>query len=300
MPAPHSSINAWLKLLRPPNLLTVPGDPVAGFLLAGGGDVLSAVWAALASLLFYMAGLVSNDCFDRHEDARDRPDRPLPSGSVSLTAAAGVSGLLFAAGLGVAALAGAQVLGVAVVLAGLVLTYNGLAKKRLLPGALCMGACRGASLLLGAAAASPQPLVAGWNGVTVAAVGLSLYIAAVTALADRETEKRPLPWRRWLPALSVTCCMGSLWVVSGGGAACWLFSLLALAAVAWPLRLGYRLGGSPAPAVLIPSIGRFIRGLLLIQAAFMASSGLDGGIAAAITLAAWPLSVVGARRFYAS
>jgi len=288
-------------LLRPPNLLTVPGDPVAGFLLAGGGGVGgSVVLAGGVSLLFYMAGLVSNDYVDRHEDAHDRPDRPLPSGQVSLRAAWLVAAILFAAGLGLAALAGPQVLGVAAVLAGLVLTYNGLAKKHRLPGALCMGACRGASLLLGAACTPPPPLVAGVNGVIVAAVGLTLYIAAVTALADRETEKLPLPWQRWLPAVAVACCMGLLWGMGSGAAVGWLFPVLALSAVAWPLRLGHRLAGSPEPAVLIPSIGQFIRGLLLIQAAFMASSGGGGWIAAAITLAAWPLSVYGSRWFYAS
>ena len=44
----------WLKLLRPPNLLTVPGDPLAGYLLASVGsstvDPMAASCAAIAAL----------------------------------------------------------------------------------------------------------------------------------------------------------------------------------------------------------------------------------------------------------
>ena len=32
-----SATHTWLQLLRAPNLFTVPGDPLAGFLLASGG-----------------------------------------------------------------------------------------------------------------------------------------------------------------------------------------------------------------------------------------------------------------------
>ena len=40
-PPKRSKLGAWLQLLRAPNLLTVPGDPLAGFCLvwAGSPDV---------------------------------------------------------------------------------------------------------------------------------------------------------------------------------------------------------------------------------------------------------------------
>jgi 4-hydroxybenzoate polyprenyltransferase len=75
--------SAWLRLLRLPNLLTVPGDVLAGFLLApaaaGGAGSIRCLLAIPAGLLLYAAGLVLNDLFDYAEDLRDRPDRPLPS-----------------------------------------------------------------------------------------------------------------------------------------------------------------------------------------------------------------------------
>ena len=75
-------LRAWLQLLRAPNLLTVAGDPIVGFMLAGAFAEhtvvpLRLIWAGLASVLFYCAGLVHNDLCDLAEDRRDRPDRPL-------------------------------------------------------------------------------------------------------------------------------------------------------------------------------------------------------------------------------
>ena len=76
----------WLRLLRFPNLFTVPGDPLAGFFLAGAaappGNALLAVGAALC---FYVCGLVLNDLVDVGEDARERPGRPLPAGTRTRT-----------------------------------------------------------------------------------------------------------------------------------------------------------------------------------------------------------------------
>jgi 4-hydroxybenzoate polyprenyltransferase len=74
-PAPGSNS------LRLPNLFTVPGDPIAGFLLACGAANqrvalldYRVAFAVIASLCLYSAGLVMNDLFDLEEDRRDRPE----------------------------------------------------------------------------------------------------------------------------------------------------------------------------------------------------------------------------------
>src|SRR6266567_8976267 len=87
-PPPNMSASAkwraWLQLLRAPNLFTVPGDPLAGFLLATAGRPdIRLVFAITASLCFYCHGLLLNDLADLAEDRRDRPNRPLPSGAAS-------------------------------------------------------------------------------------------------------------------------------------------------------------------------------------------------------------------------
>src|SRR5690242_3666498 len=80
MPRPNP-IRTWLQLFRAPNLLTVPGDPLAGYLLASFGSVDDKLSLAIgASLSFYAGGLLLNDLADLPEDRRERPNRPLPSG----------------------------------------------------------------------------------------------------------------------------------------------------------------------------------------------------------------------------
>ena len=78
-----SKLRAWLQLFRVPNLFTVPGDPLAGFLIATGGHLdTRALCAVLASLAIYAAGLAMNDLADFAEDKSERPKRPLPSGAI--------------------------------------------------------------------------------------------------------------------------------------------------------------------------------------------------------------------------
>ena len=179
--------SAWLRLLRLPNLLTVPGDVCAGFLLApaaNGGDWAQLLLAIPAGVLLYAAGLVLNDLFDYAEDLRERPDRPLPANQISREAAAAAA-LVF---LWIAAFLAAffDALPVALPLILCIIAYDVGLKRRPWLGPAFMGACRAGNLLLGAAAATDGlPATPGpWIGALV----LGLYVAAVTRLARREME----------------------------------------------------------------------------------------------------------------
>lgn len=177
-----------MDLVRVPNLFTVPGDPLAGALLAmadhGWNEPLP--WAATgASLCLYAAGLIDNDLADLDEDRRDRPGRPLPSGAVSTPHASAARLVLLIAGLGLAAACNVQSFLVACAIAAAVLAYNRVLKRIPVLGPLAMGACRGLSVLLGAVAVAPLAAEASWTGSGVAA--LAIYIAAVTQMARDET-----------------------------------------------------------------------------------------------------------------
>jgi 4-hydroxybenzoate polyprenyltransferase len=85
--------NPYLKLLRIPNIFTVPGDIIVGFLVALVVFQSSSVGLShfntpvlfiliFSSITIYLGGLVSNDLFDIKIDKVDRPTRPLPSGKV--------------------------------------------------------------------------------------------------------------------------------------------------------------------------------------------------------------------------
>jgi 4-hydroxybenzoate polyprenyltransferase len=187
--------NAWLRLLRLPNLLTVPGDVLAGFLLAASAPAMG--WVRLlcafsAGWLLYAAGLILNDLFDYAEDLRDRPRRPLPSREISREAAATVALVCLWVAAFAAAFAGA--LPVAIPLIVCVILYNIGVKRHRILGPLLMGACRSGHLLLGAAAASGA---AGLSPAPIAAaVLLGLYIAGVTQLARNEAK----PGAKFTPA----------------------------------------------------------------------------------------------------
>lgn len=200
---PAVRARAWLEILRAPNLLTVPGDPIAGALLAAGtvGGVLpwpAVVCCAAASLAIYAAGLLLNDVVDLNEDRRERPQRPLPSGRIPPKSAMRAALLLSGIGLTAAFAAGPYAGRAAIVLLAHVLAYDYLLKRTWL-GAPVLGLCRGISLALGAFAVAPQPPAA----ALVAAGLLAAYVTAVSLMARRETAiaGRPALVGRLLGAL---------------------------------------------------------------------------------------------------
>jgi 4-hydroxybenzoate polyprenyltransferase len=302
-PAPGCAggrLRAWLALLRVPNLFTVPGDPLAGFLLAasGRGDIVFArgLPCAGASLCLYAAGLLANDAFDLEEDRRRRPERPLPRGIVRPQHALGAAIALAALGTGLAALAGPLAAGVAVALAVLVVLYDAGGKRVPWWGPLNMGLCRGVSLLLGAAAlghgALAQPVV------LVSAAGLTLYVAAVTRLAARETEAVYLGEARYAPLGVLVLWFPAVYLLRPLAAGdLVLAAALAALAVLWAWQCGAALDGTPPPAVVGRGIGRFLQGLLFIQMTLAATAAPAGLYVAAALLVAWRVAAHLARSF---
>ncbi|RYD81962.1 MAG: hypothetical protein EOP84_10185 [Verrucomicrobiaceae bacterium] len=297
----HSTLHTWLQLFRAPNLFTVPGDPLAGFLLANAGFLdHTLVFVILASVCFYSAGLLQNDLADEEVDRQERPDRPIPSGAARRTS---VQWTLWALNLGgILLCAATQAPRVALTGAGIVLAvtlYNRFTKHLPVLGAVNMGVCRGLSVLLGAFA-GPLNYTSSWTLALLPTGIFAVYIAAVTNLARHETRSSVPIFARLFPSL----------VIVGGAAAGISFALtspsqtpasffFALAAIA-TLWLAVRLfkGRTPLP----PLIGAHIRVLLILQAAvcYLADPRDFGRYAAFVLLALWPISARVSRRFYAS
>ncbi|MCP4374809.1 MAG: UbiA family prenyltransferase, partial [bacterium] len=161
----RSKLGAWLQLLRLPNLLTVPGDPIIGFFSWGCYSSLEKGFVAtnriamvipcvISAVLLYCAGLILNDLFDLREDLRDRPLRPLPSGQINVKTATAVATFLLIAGIVAASFNGPLCAGISATLAGLVVSYNAGVKRIPILGPLNMGLCRGLSVTLGLAICS--------------------------------------------------------------------------------------------------------------------------------------------------
>ena len=93
------SLGVALRLGRVSNLPTVWTNVAAGMALSGAGlavEILAGV--ALAMSLFYVGGMYLNDAFDRDIDARERPERPIPSGLVPAATVFQIGFALLAAG----------------------------------------------------------------------------------------------------------------------------------------------------------------------------------------------------------
>lgn len=291
----NRTFKGWLELIRPPNLFTVPGDPLAGFILAGGGgngNFMPAALAALAACLLYMAGLIWNDCADAREDSRTRPGRPIPSGRVRRGHALAVAAVMAAGAVALAWRATPAAGWTALLLTGLILAYNFSARRHLVTGVITMGLCRGASVLLGAAAASSG--LPGNSMPWLAAGGITLYIIAVSVLAHGETHRQRLGIKPWLPAGAAAL----LFVMVGRANA--YSAGLAAVALAWLMLRALALRGEPEPADVQRAIGCVIRTLLLLQAGLCALVPETGLVPAMILLAAWPLAALTGRWFYGS
>ena len=303
MPPP---LRTWLQLLRAPNLFTVPGDPVAGWLLACFGAVGPRMALGIfASLFFYAAGLLLNDVADLAEDRAERPARPLPSGAANRGTVIVVMLAFAMAGLALCAVAGVWTFGVGVVLLLAIATYNLGLKRVPIVGAVNMGLCRGLSLLLGATVVPHGDLTirlmlhGRLDHLLVAFLLVTFFIAAVTNLARYETKSAAPGFAKWLPAAAIAGGAFSFLPMVNDSNRVSTFLLFALAFLisvqtAWQL---VRDPHTPLP----PMIGKLIRLLLVIQAAYCAAFGdIFGSLAAAVFITLWPVSRAVGQRFYAS
>lgn len=296
---PRRGVAAWLELLRLPNLATVPGDPVCGFLLASGGaqpPSVSLALAVLAAFLLYAAGLILNDVADLEEDRRDRPTRPLPSGRIRFAHARWTGWALLALALISAGLASPVGGGVAAALAACLLlyTFGGIAFRR--AGPLLLGSCRALSVGLGVAAAVPSS-GALWE---LGAGAIGLYILLVSLVARAEMVRRPSAWARWMPTAFLLFAM-SLLVrnapVAGESQVRMAGALFLAFMLSTHGALQLR-SGAPVPRV----IGQWIAALIPIQAALAlgAGEGIWSALAGFSLLALYPVNRLLARSFYAS
>lgn len=281
-----ASLSAWWQLLRTGNVFTAASNVVAGFVIATGGwqPVAPLLALILASALLYEAGMVLNDVFDAKLDARERPERPLPSGRIAQHTASIVGwGLLIA---GVAVAVGASFLVghfqpvlVAGGLALCIVAYDGGLKNTPL-GPWTMGGCRLLNVMLGASViAEPWDDWALWY-----AAAIGFYTVGLTYFSQRENESG---WK-------LTNTVGTSFVIAATFCICFWYSkaivnlplligcFLAMHCFFW---IGLRWLGPRAieAGILRSTVGRLIVGFILLDAiAVYAHSGL---VAATIVLA---------------
>jgi len=140
-----------LRLLRPHNMAAAVLSVACGCVLAPGREGCGFALLA-ATALVTAAGNVINDIYDRDIDSMNRPGRPIPSGSVGVTAAAWFYGTLLAgAFLSALLLPPVQAAWIAV-WAVLLHVYSSSLKRALLWGNILVSAVSASGFLLGAQA----------------------------------------------------------------------------------------------------------------------------------------------------
>ena len=250
----------YLRLVRAPAVFSALGDPLAGLLL--DDEPLNARHAArlsAASAMIYLAGMALNDLADREEDARERPERPIPSGAISPRTAALVGSSLLLGGVLAAGRAGARWTGPA--LAAMVVAYDFQLKHSTTLGPIAMGACRGLSLLLGAEASRDGVTRRGAEGALL----LGAYVAGLTLIARSETGAARTRELRTGAGLAAGALLAT-GIRGGPMSMAWSAAAGALAGPAVRRALI-----EPGPKTVGPAVGALIRAI----------PALDGGIAGA-------------------
>jgi len=245
------------------------------------------------ALFLYMGGLVLNDWADRHEDAKERPDRPIPSGRIKASSALVSAVLLLLAGIAVSCTVSPQCIVVALALAALVVFYDLAAKRIPLIGSIVMGSCRGLSVLLGWSA-SGCSMPSGF--VWMAAAVITAYIVAVSLIAVGETKGGPVGPRRWAVPLVV---VASVYVSQYTGASA-TGLVVRIVVLVYALMYSVQLGKALAPQHCAAAVGGLIRGLILVQLVLCAGFGSKGTTCALALIGLHVVAVVLSRRFYAS
>ena len=188
-------LKGYLQLMRPANIVTAWADILLGYAAAsavtGGIDrsnivisnIVTLSILILATTGLYGGGVVFNDVCDAKLDAVERPERPIPTGRVSLTSAIALGTGLLLVGIIAAAMVSKVSAVLAIVVAVTALIYDRYGKHHIFLGPLMMGACRGGNLLLGVSVV-PQAVGDRWYLALIPVV----YIAAITAISQGEVR----------------------------------------------------------------------------------------------------------------
>jgi hypothetical protein len=260
-PAPVLTVTLF-RLGRVSNLPTVWTNVLAGAVLAGGGwNGLRFGLVLLAMSLFYVGGMYLNDYFDRAVDARERPERPIPSGAIPARTVVGIGGGLLAAGL--VGVAGTGVWGAttaAVVLAGAIVFYDTHHKGNVFAPAV-MGVCRALVYVTTAMALTGTVTLQ----VAAAAVAVAAYVAGLTYAARQESLDKVGHW--WPLALLAAPLAITLGAFRYGPGAIAIYLLL-LASIAAAV---YLLAKRPVSGSVSRAVGWLIAGISLCDAALLAS-----------------------------
>ena len=241
-------LRTLLILGRVSNLPTVWSNCLAGWWLGGGENFANLPFLFFGVSALYVGGMYLNDAFDADFDRQHRPERPIPSGAISLPAVWGW-GLAWL-GLGALSLIfiGKTTGALGLLLIACILLYDA-THKVITASPWLMGACRFWIYVIAGSTAG-----GGLNGWPIwCGVALALYVAGLSHMARVESSRATIP--RWPFALLVAPVILALLMDPGENRVPAL--LLSLILVLWIARcVRPMFQGSQV------NVGRIVSGLL--------------------------------------
>jgi hypothetical protein len=288
-------LRTLLDLARISNLPTVWSNVLAGAVLAGESpEARPIVVAGVTGSLLYSGGMFLNDAFDAEIDARERPERPIPSGRIKKKT-------VLAAGLGMLSLAVAvlaafslvdgevhasNLIGTALAVAVAVVVYDRW-HKGVAWSPVVMGFCRAGLYVLGAVAVASRIE----RSVALPAVSLLLYVVGLTHVG--RFENASTVGRVWptvfLLAPAFVVGLTTDFTPETNDPIVILGAVLALH-VGWTLhalRIALRGGRGAIPRAVVA----LIAGISLVDATFVAAARDTGYGFVAMALAAFGLTL---------
>ncbi|MEO0414011.1 MAG: UbiA family prenyltransferase [Verrucomicrobiota bacterium] len=182
-----------LILGRVSNLPTVWTNVLLGWFVSAGLWSAELAYLIAGLSLIYVAGMTLNDAFDSQWDKANAPERPIPSGAISVTTAWGIGLFQMVAGTAILFTLTTCHLWLIGVLIAAIFLYNWLHKKWA-GSVIFMGVCRACVYAIAASAADLDGGIYGVHKLVWVLAGVSiLYIAGLTLAArgERGAENKP-------------------------------------------------------------------------------------------------------------
>ena len=275
----HSRLIDYLQLMRVPAVFTALSNILAAHLIATQGSIawLPLILLMASSAALYTGGMVLNDWFDYQTDLQERPERPLPAGRIRRRSAFLLGIGLLLCGIASAFLVSNRSLSIALLIACLILLYDGLLKGSLV-GSLNMGGCRYFNWLLGL---STLPLTA---EQLIIPLPIFVYIASLTWLS-REEEAAMHRGVLIVSAIGIAASLLSIPLVMPNALlehpSVGLLTLGALLFLARQFTLTYR---HYSPTRVQGTIKQLIFGIILLDALMVLAFGPWWGVLALLPL----------------
>jgi 4-hydroxybenzoate polyprenyltransferase len=184
-------LRKYFLLIRAPNLFTVPSNILSGYFATttpSNADPPQLLALIISSILLYASGIVLNDYFDMKVDKKERPGRPLASGSIAGRSALILAALSITVANILTLFVGWSSFIVSCILTSVIFGYNYRLKRNAISNPLVMGTARFLNVILGGSSALG---VIPTMDMMLFFVGycLFLYTAAISVLSRLEVSE---------------------------------------------------------------------------------------------------------------